>query len=71
MKEELDERVKEEEEERDAWMADPFPDEREMFSNVHPSIDVLDDEEDDDVMDRMDTSTLTGVRDEEEVIERE
>ena len=54
----MDERVKEEEEERDAWMADPFPDEKLRYSNVHPSMDVVDVEEDEEEMFTTDTLTL-------------
>ena len=48
MKEESDERVKEEEEERDAWMADPFPEEKLRYWKVQLSMEVVRVEEQED-----------------------
>ena len=56
------------EEESVAWMADPFPDVSVTYSNVHPSTIVVDVEEDEEEMHRMDASTLTGVVPELELI---
>ena len=57
------------EEESVAWMADPFPDVRVIYSNVHPLIVVdMDGEEVEGKMHRIDASTLTGVIPEFEVI---
>ena len=48
MKEEPDESVKEEEEERDAWMADPFPDEKLRYWKVQLSMEVFTGEEEEE-----------------------
>ena len=60
------------EEESVAWMADPFPDVSVIYSNVHPSIEVVREEEEEEEvegeMHRMDASTLTGVVPELELI---
>ena len=61
------------EEESVAWMADPFPDVSVIYSNVHPSIlvDMDGEEEVEGEMHRMDASTLTGVVDDADVTVRE
>ena len=63
MKEEDDERVNEEVEERDAWMADPFPDVKLRYSNVHPSmeVEIEEEEEEEEEMLTIDSLTFTGV----------
>ena len=67
-----------EEEESVAWMADPFPDASVRYSNVHPSMLVViereeevGEEEEEGEMDRMDVSTFTGCPGDEEVMVRE
>ena len=73
MKEEAEERVKEEEEERDAWMADPFPNVKLRDSKLHPSMEVEieeeeeEEEEEEGEMFRIDALTFTGVAVEAEV----
>ena len=71
------------EEESVAWMADPFPDVCVRYSNVHPSMvlviereeeegeEVEGEEEEEGEMDRMDESIVTGIGCEEEVKVRE
>ena len=63
-------RLNEEEEVRNVWMADPFPDEKVRYSKVHPSIEVEIEEEEEEegriVTD--DASTFTFVSEDVDVM---